>query len=67
MVFSTTIFLLYFLPVFLVVYYLIDRQFRNWFLLFASIFFYAWGAPTFVFWVMGSVVAGRMGGVLVLV
>jgi alginate O-acetyltransferase complex protein AlgI len=55
MIFSTSLFLLYFLPFFLIVYYLIDRQYKNWFLLIASVLFYAWGAPKFVFFVMGSV------------
>ena len=55
MIYNSSLFLLYFLPAFLVTYYLIDRKFRNWLILFASIFFYAWGAPKFVFWVMGSV------------
>jgi len=55
MVFNSSLFLLYFLPFFLLGYYLIDRQYRNWLLLFASIFFYAWGAPKFVFFVLGSV------------
>jgi alginate O-acetyltransferase complex protein AlgI len=57
MIYNSSVFLLYFLPFFLIVYYLIDRKFKNWFLLFASVFFYAWGAPKFVFFVMGSVVA----------
>jgi alginate O-acetyltransferase complex protein AlgI len=56
MIFSSSIFLLYFLPFFLVAYYLIDRKFKNWVLLFASIFFYAWGAPKFVFYVGAAVV-----------
>ncbi|MCX6304415.1 MAG: MBOAT family protein [Bacteroidetes bacterium] len=56
MIFSTSLFLLYFLPLFLLVYYLIPGRFRNWFLLLASVLFYAWGAPKFVFFVMGSVV-----------
>jgi alginate O-acetyltransferase complex protein AlgI len=55
MIFSSSVFLLYFLPAFLVVYYLLDRKFKNWWILLASIFFYAWGAPKFVFVVAGSV------------
>ena len=55
MIFSSSLFLLYFLPFFLIVYFLIDRKFKNWLLLVASIAFYAWGAPVFVFYVMGSV------------
>jgi alginate O-acetyltransferase complex protein AlgI len=55
MIFSSSLFLLYFLPFFLIVYFLIDRNYKNWVLLIASILFYAWGAPKFVFFVMGSV------------
>jgi len=55
MIFSTSLFLLYFLPFFLIIYYLVDRKFKNWAILIAGIFFYAWGAPKFVFFVMGSV------------
>jgi alginate O-acetyltransferase complex protein AlgI len=46
---------LYFFPVFLIVYYLLPRVAKNPFALLASIFFYAWGAPTFVFIVLGSI------------
>ena len=55
MVFSSSLFLLYFFPVFLIVYYLLPRVAKNPFALLASIFFYAWGAPTFVFIVIGSI------------
>lgn len=56
MVFSSSLFLLYFLPAFLIVYYLIPRKLRNFFTLLASIFFYAWGAPDFIFIVLGAIV-----------
>lgn len=56
MVFNTSLFLLYFLPAILILYLLIDRRFRNSLLLIASLFFYAWGAPVFVFYVTGSVI-----------
>jgi alginate O-acetyltransferase complex protein AlgI len=55
MIFNSSIFLLYFLPGSLIIYYLLDRQFKNLFLLLVSIFFFAWGAPKFVFYIMGSV------------
>ncbi len=57
MVFSSSIYLLYFMPVFLVAYYLLKGKFRNWLILLTSVLFYAWGAPTFVFVVAGSVLA----------
>lgn len=48
MVFSSITFLLYFLPIFLLVYNLIDKRFKNYFILLASIVFYAWGASDFI-------------------
>jgi alginate O-acetyltransferase complex protein AlgI len=57
MVFSSSLFLLYFLPVFLIFYHLHrNTTYKNWVILIASIFFYAWGAPKFVFVVIGSVI-----------
>lgn len=56
MVFSSNLFLLYFLPVFLIVYFLLPRILKNPFALLASIFFYAWGAPVFIFVVLGSII-----------
>ncbi|PLX00548.1 MAG: MBOAT family protein, partial [Marinilabiliales bacterium] len=55
MVFSSGLFLLYFFPVFLLLYFLADKKYKNIFTLLASLFFYAWGAPDFVFIVAGSI------------
>ena len=47
MVFSSLVFLLFFLPALLLVYYLVPARFRglrNLILLGASLFFYWWGA-----------------------
>ena len=56
MVFSSSLFLLYFLPAFLIIYFLLGKKLKNIFALTASIFFYAWGAPDFIFIVIGSIV-----------
>ena len=49
MVFSSSVFLLVFLPVVLALYYLTKkRSFRNGILFVASLFFYAWGEPVYV-------------------
>ncbi len=56
MVFSSSLFLLYFLPAFLIVYFLLPRFLKNFFALIASIFFYSWGAPDFIFIVLGSII-----------
>jgi alginate O-acetyltransferase complex protein AlgI len=55
-VFSSTLFLLYFLPLFLLVYHLAPQRFRNGILLAASVVFYAWGAPKFIFVIIASTV-----------
>jgi alginate O-acetyltransferase complex protein AlgI len=49
MVFSSVVFLLCFLPVFLLTYYFADKKYKNIVILLFSIFFYSWGAPKFIF------------------
>ena len=48
MVFSSSIFLFWFLPVFLGVYFLVPRRFKNAVALFASLLFYGFGSPKFL-------------------
>ena len=48
MVFSSNIFLLFFLPIFLLAYFVTPQRFRNYTLLLASLVFYAYGAPDFI-------------------
>ena len=51
MLFSSTVFLFLFLPAVIFCYYVIfrkSRKLQNLFLVFASLFFYAWGEPKFV-------------------
>jgi alginate O-acetyltransferase complex protein AlgI len=54
MVFSSIVFLFYFLPVFFLLYYLADKKYKNLIILLGSIFFYAWGAPKFIFILLGT-------------
>src|SRR5437868_1425031 len=56
MVFSTSIFLLMFLPLFLGTYFLSPTRFKNGVILLFSIFFYMWGAPKFIFVILGSII-----------
>ena len=49
MVFSNNFFLLVFLPFFLATYLLAAKNLKNTIALIASLFFYAWGAPSFIF------------------
>ena len=52
MVFSSILFLLYFLPVFMLVYVLLPKKAKNHWALLVSILFYAWGAPNFLYVVL---------------
>ena len=57
MVFSSNVFLLYFMPGFFLLYFLLPRKARNYALLFASLLFYAWGAPDFLIQLVVSTIA----------
>lgn len=68
MVFSSAVFLFLFLPVLLILYYnplMKKRGYRNILLLLASIGFYAWGEPAFIFVMLFSVVMNWGFGLLI--
>lgn len=65
MVFSSLVFLFVFLPIVLVLYYLSGKKYRNYLLLLASLFFYAWGEPTYVVIMLVSIGANYLCGLLV--
>jgi len=56
MVFSSVVFILFFLPIFLSLYHFTPSKYKNAVLLGSSIFFYAWGAPLFIFVLLLSTV-----------
>jgi alginate O-acetyltransferase complex protein AlgI len=56
MVFSSIIFIFFFFPVFLLTYYAVPKAIKNYVLLAFSIFFYAWGAPWFVIFLIPSTI-----------
>ena len=66
MLFSSIIFLLYFFPVVLAVYYLLafSRTAQNVWLFFASILFYAWGEPVYVLLMLGTIFVNWGAGFL---
>ena len=51
MVFSSVLFLFYFLPVVLAIYFISPKKYRNFILLVSSLFFYSWGEPKYI-WIM---------------
>lgn len=48
MLFSSLLFILFFLPIFLLIYYLVPFKFKNITLLAFSLIFYAWGEPKYI-------------------
>lgn len=64
MVFSSPLFLYLFLPVVLGLYFLLRKELRNWILLIASIFFYAWGEQEFVLIILVSIALNHIFGLL---
>lgn len=56
MVFSSATFLFYFFPAFLLLYFLTPVRYKNLTALIASLLFYAWGAPVFLFVLLGSII-----------
>lgn len=68
LVFSSTVFLFLFLPLVLLIYYnpvFKGRGFRNIFLLLASLGFYAWGEPVFVFLMIFSIIVTWFIGIYI--
>ena len=56
MLFSGIPFLYYFLPIVLIAYYAVPKPLKNMVLLLASLVFYAWGEPAYVFLMAASIV-----------
>jgi alginate O-acetyltransferase complex protein AlgI len=54
MIFSSILFLFVFLPIFLLIYHLANKNLKNYILLISSLLFYAWGAPKFIFLLLFS-------------
>ena len=68
MIFSSTLFLFIFLPVTLLVYYLIPAKhlkIRNIALLCASLIFYAWGEPKNIILMLASIACNYIFGLLI--
>ncbi|MBR1731770.1 MAG: MBOAT family protein, partial [Ruminococcus sp.] len=65
MVFSSLIFLFMYMPVTLLIYYIVPRKARNLFLFFINLVFYGWGEPTLVLLMLISIVINYAGGYFV--
>jgi len=59
------VFLFLFLPIVLIGYYLLNDKYKNYLLLAASLFFYAWGEPKYVWLMLLSIVFNYFVGLKV--
>lgn len=62
MLFSSPVFLFLFLPVVLMVYFLLWTKWKNYFLLFASLVFFAWGGVSYSILILASIVLNYLFG-----
>lgn len=62
MLFSSIVFLFSFLPAVMTLYYLLPVRFRNVILLLASLVFYAWGEPVYLFLMLLSILFNYFSG-----
>ena len=60
MLFTSLEFLFAFLPIVLLVNFLLPAKARNYWLLMMSLLFYAWGEPRFVLVMLGSIIVNYL-------
>ena len=65
MLFSSIPFLYYFLPLVILIYYIVPKPIKNPVLLIFSLLFYAWGEPKYVFLMILTVLVNYILGILI--
>ena len=65
MLFSSIVFLYYFLPVTLLLYFIAPKKFRNSVLLISSLVFYGWGEPKYLLLMTASIIIGYISGLMI--
>lgn len=63
MLFSSMVFLWIFLPIVFCGYHLLKDQYKNIWLLVASLFFYSWGEPAYIFLMLFSIIVNYLLGI----
>ncbi len=65
MLFSSVTFLFYFLPIVAALYFISPVRLKNGVLLLASLFFYGWGEPRYLAFMLLSITQGYIFGLLI--
>lgn len=65
MLFSSIPFLFYFLPAVILLYYAVPKGFKNTVLFLSSLFFYGWGEPRYLIFLLFSITSAYFFGILI--
>jgi len=65
MVFSNLLFIFIFLPIFLLIYYLVPFKLKNFIILVFSLLFYSWGEPIYILLLIFSSIVDYTNGLLI--
>lgn len=64
MIFSSLLFLFWFIPIFFAIYYIVPAKFKNLILFIGSIVFYGWGEPKYLILIFISILVNYIAGVI---
>ena len=62
MLFSSNVFLYYYIPIVLTLYFITPRKLRNLTLFLVSLVFYGWGEPVYVFLMVATILLNYVCG-----
>ncbi len=65
MLFTSISFLYYFLPLLIIIYFITPKKYKNIILLIASLFFYLYGEPKYVFLMIAEIIIAYIGAILI--
>ena len=65
MLFTSISFLYYFLPSLIIIYFITPKKYKNIILLIASLFFYLYGEPKYVFLMIAEIIIAYIGAILI--
>ena len=65
MLFNSISFLYYFLPVLIIIYFITPKKYKNIILLIASLLFYFYGEPKYVFLMILEIIIAYIGAILI--
>ncbi len=65
MVFSSITFLYFFLPIVILLYFITPKKYKNFILLFSSLFFYFCGEPKYTLLLIASIIINYIHGILI--